>query len=113
ACEFGEELRAGAERLIVVSEVGLRADEADCEATLRLTEALEDAGIEHRRLEARVGTDQENGVGPLDAFDGRVEQIGSAAERRIELCPVLPAIDIGRAKLPGENLQREHLFRCG
>ena len=33
--------------------------------------------------------------------------------RRIELRPVLPAIDIGRAKLPCEQLQREHLLGRG
>ena len=56
---------------------------------------------------------EQNGVGVLDAFDGGVEQIGGAAERRVELGAVLPAIDIGRAELLGEELQREHLFGRG
>ena len=80
---------------------------------LRLPPALQDAGIEHRRFEARIGADEQNRVGLVDALDRGVEQIGGAAERGIELGAVLPAIDIGRAELLGESLQREHLLGRG
>src|SRR5262245_4080176 len=99
--------------LIDISEVGLRADQADGEVALHLTEALEDAGVEHRGLNPRIGADQQNGVGLLDAFDGGVEQISGAAEFWIELRSVLTAVDVGRTKLLGESLQREHLFGSG
>ncbi len=90
----------------------LLADQPDGQLPLGLTPALEDAGVEHRRLVARIGADQEDGVGLVDACDGGIEQIGGAAERRIELRAVLAAIDVGRAELLGEKLQREH-FLCG
>src|SRR3546814_8447228 len=77
---------------------------------LRLPPALQDAGIEHRRLEARVGADEQNCVGMVDALDRRVEQIGGATERGIEPGAVLPAIDVGRSELLGEKLQGEHLL---
>ena len=113
AGELGEGLRAGAEMLIRIGEVGLRPDQADGKMPLRLPPALQDAGIEHRRFEARIGADEQNCVGMVDALDRRVEQIGGAAERGIELGAVLPAIDIGRAELLGEKLQREHLLGRG
>ena len=43
---------------------------------------LADAGIQHRRFPARIGADQQDGVGRFDAGDGRIEQIGLARARR-------------------------------
>ena len=65
------------------------------------------------RLMARIGADEKNRIGLVDASDGGVEQIGRAAERGIEFRAILAAIDIGRAELLGEQLQREHLLGRG
>ena len=108
--DLGQSLGAGAEIVVSISEIGLDTDQADGQTALALADTLEDAGIQHRRLVARIGADQQDRVGLLDAFDRRVEQIGRAAERRIELGAVLAAIDIGRAELLSEKLQREHLL---
>ena len=108
--ELGQSFGAGAEIVVSISEIGLDTDQADGQTALALADPLEDAGIQHRRLVARIGADQQDGVGLLDAFDRRIEQIRRAAERRIELGAVLAAIDIGRAELLCEKLQREHLL---
>ena len=89
-------LRAGAQVVAGIGEVGPLADEADDEAAL--APALADAGIEHGRFQARVGADEQDGVGLLDAGDGGVEQIAGAAEPGIELGAVLPAIEVARAQ---------------
>ena len=108
--DLGQRLGAGAEIVIGIGEIHLRADQPDRDLGLSMPRALEDAGIEHRRLVARIGADQQDGVGMVDAGDGGIEQIGGAAERGIEFGAVLAAIDIGRAELVGEQLEREHLL---
>ena len=55
--------------------------------------ALAQARVDERRLPARVGADQQAGVGLLDAGDRRVEQIAGAA-RGIEPGAVLAAVDV-------------------
>ena len=111
--DLGERLGARAEIVIGISEIDLGADQADGNFRLGLTGPLENAGVEHRRFEARIGADQQNCIGLVDTFDGRVEQIDRAALRRIEFRAVLAAIDIGRAERVGEQLQREHLLGGG
>ena len=96
AAKLGQRLRAGAEVLVGIGEVGRLADEADPDVAL--APALADAGIEHRRFVARVGADDEDRVGLLDAGDGRVEDVGGAAERRHELAALAAAIEILHAE---------------
>ena len=108
--DLGQGLGPRAEIVVSVSEIHILADQPDRDASLGLARALEDAGVEHRRLVARIGADEQEGVGLVDAGDGRIEQIARAAERGIELGAVLAAIDIGRAELGGEQLQRKHLL---
>ena len=55
--------------------------------------ALADAGVEDRRFPARVGADDHDRIGFVDAGDGRIEEIAGAAEFRVELGAVLPAIE--------------------
>ena len=56
------------------------------------------------------GADDQDRVGLLDAGDGRVEQIGGAAEPGRQRRAVLPAIDVRRAERTPSALQREHLL---
>src|SRR6185437_8106109 len=72
-----------------------------------------EAGVEHRRLSARICTDDEESVGLLDAGDGGVEQIRRAAPGRIEYGAVLSCIDVRRAEAAHQVLEREHLLGAG
>ena len=74
-------LRPGAEVIIVISKVGLLADQA--EQHIALEETLADAGVEHGCFAPRIDADQHDGVGVVDAGDGRIEQIAGAAEYRM------------------------------
>ena len=97
--------------IIRVGQVDLLADQADLEVAL--APALADAGVEHRRLAARIGADDEHGVGTIDAGDGRVENIRRPAEAGIELGAILAAIEVGRAERRHERPQGEHLLDRG
>ena len=109
--EGGERLRAGAEIIVAVGQVGLLADDAD--QAIALQPALADAGVEHRRFEARIRADDHDRVGLVDAGDRRIEQIGGAAELRIELGAVLAAIDARGAELVHQPLEGEHFLDAG
>ena len=89
AAEIGQRLRARAEIVVGIGQIGLLADQRDRE--LAGAPALADARIEHRRFAARIGADDQQRVGLLDAGDGGVEQIARPAPRRIERRAVLPA----------------------
>ena len=106
--EIGQAFGAGAEIIVTVSQVGLFADQADRE--IAGAPALADAGIEHRRLAPRIGADDQQRVGALDAGDGRVEQITGAAPGRIERRAVLPGVDIGTAETAEQILERIHFL---
>jgi hypothetical protein len=41
--------------------------------------ALADAGIQHRCFEARIGADQQNGIGLFNAGNGGVEEVARPA----------------------------------
>ena len=66
--DLGEGLGTGAEIVVRDKSDRLLADQPDWHAPLALPDALEDARIEHGGLEARVGADEENGVGLIDAL---------------------------------------------
>ncbi|MNZ93715.1 hypothetical protein D3C78_1127940 [compost metagenome] len=94
--QIGKRFRAGAEIFIIVAQLAGFADHADRETAA--TPALADAGVEHGRFVTRVGTNDQQGVGLFDAFNGGIEQIAGAAKRRVERCTILTAIDIGRTE---------------
>ena len=106
-----QRLRPGAELLIVVAKVADFADHADRQ--IALPPALADARIEHGRLEARIGADDQHGVSLFDALDGGVEEVARAAESRIECGAVLPAVDVFGTERPDQLLQRVHFLDAG
>ena len=65
--DVGERLRAGSEILVRVGETPALADDADLEAAL--APALQDARVQHGRLDPRVGADEQDRVGAVDAGD--------------------------------------------
>ena len=103
-----QRLRAGAQVVVRVGEIGPLADQRDRHAAL--APALADARIEHGRLEPRIGADQQNGIGLLDALDGGIEQVARAPELGVELGAVLPAFDLVAAEPRQQVLEREHLL---
>src|SRR5207302_7886420 len=105
--KLAERIRAPAEIVVAVSELGLGADEADLELTG--APALADTRVENGGLLARVRTDDQQCVGLLDAGDGRIEDIGGATDLGIESVAALDR-EIDRAKFDHQLLQREHLF---
>ena len=109
APDIRQRFGAGAEIIVGVGERRLGADKAD-RKTLGDAPAFADAGVEHRRVTARIGADQQQRVGMIDAGDGRIEQITGAAPFRIEQSAILPAIDIGDAEPGHQILERENLF---
>ena len=111
--DLGERLGAGAEIIVGIGQVGILTDEPNGYFALSLTPALKDARIQHGRLMARIGADEKDRIGLVDAGDGGVEEIGRPSKRGIECRAILAAIDIRRAELLGEQLQREHLLRGG
>ena len=98
-------LRPGAQMLVLVGQVQLRPDHADLHAALQ--EALADAGVDDRRLLARIAADDQDGVGLIDPGDARVEQIARALPR-IDHRAILAAIDVRRAERAHQFLEREH-----
>ena len=102
--DLGQRLRACAKIVVRICEIGILADQPDRQLAAALVHALENAGIQHRRLVARVGADEQDRVSLVDAGDGRVEQIARAPVRWIECGTVLAAVNIGRAELVGQQL---------
>ena len=109
--DIGQRLRPGAEIVIGVGEIGLLADQAD--RKIARAPALADAGVEHGRFPARIGADDEQRVGLLDAGDGGVEEVGRPAPGRIERGAILAAVDVGDAEPRHQILEREHLLDRG
>ena len=95
--ELAERLRPGAEIVVGIGQVDAARRSAPI-GKLPGAPALADARVEHRRFLARIGADDQQRVGLLDAGDGRVEQVARAAERRIERRAVLPAVDVRRRR---------------
>ena len=69
--------------------------------------------LEHRSLVARIGPDDQQRIGVLDALDRRIEEIGCPAERRIECRAVLPTVDMRRAEIGHQAFQRIHFLNRG
>ena len=109
--DVGQRLRPGAEIVVGIGEVGPLADQADREAAH--APALADAGVEHGRFPARIGADEQQRIGLLDAGDGGVEQIARPAPARIERGAVLPAVEIGDAEPRHQVLEREDFLDRG
>ena len=106
--EGGERFRPGAEVVVFVGEVGHFADEPGQHAAPE--PALTNARVEHRRFVARIRTDDEDRVGLVDSRDRRIEDVGRAAEFRMELRTILATVDVGRAEPGEQRLQREHFL---
>ncbi len=108
ARQIGQGFRPGAEIVVFVGEIGLLADDANRESPG--APALADAGIEHRRFAARIGADDQQSVGALDAGNGRIEQVACPAPCRLKHRAVLARVDIGAAKSRHQILEREQVF---
>src|SRR6516162_7530466 len=106
--ECGKGFWPGAEVIIFVSEVALLADEPRQHASAE--PALADARVEHCSFVARIRADDEDCVRPVNANDRRIEEVGPSAEFRMELRTVLATINVGRAELSEQHLQRKHFL---
>jgi hypothetical protein len=82
ASKVAQRIRTGADVIIIIGEIGLGADHADLELTG--APALADARVENRGFLARVGADDQQRIGLVDADNGRVEDIGRATRLGIE-----------------------------
>src|SRR5580692_4175177 len=96
--------------LIAICQISLETDDAYRRAALE--PALAYARVEHRRLVARVRANDKKGIGLVDAGNCRVKKIGCAAKFRMQFRTILTAVDVGRAELAEQRLEREHLFDC-
>src|SRR5262249_19122439 len=84
---------------------GALADEAD--GKIAHAPALADAGVEHRRLPARVAADDQQRVGLVDPGDGGIEEIARPALLGVERRAILPAVEIADAEPGHQVLERE------
>src|ERR1700731_2182698 len=98
--EFAQRIRARAEIVVTVGEIGLGADQADLE--LAAAPALADARVENGSLLARIRAHDQKRISLLDAGNGRIENVGGATVLRIEGLAALHR-EIDRAKL-GEQV---------
>ncbi len=103
--DIRQRLRPGAEIVVGIGEIRAFADQADREVAH--APALADAGVEHGRLAARIGADDQQGIGLLDPGDRGVEEIARPAPLRIERRAVLPAVEIDDAEPRHQILERE------
>ena len=104
--EARQRVRTGAEIVIVIGQIGRLADQRDRESrpfSQRLRMRALSTGASLRGLEPTISS----ASACVDAGDRRVEQIGGAAEARIELGPVLAAVEIDAPSALDEQLQRE------
>ena len=103
--QCGQHAGRRAKFLHPIGQIGLAADQAD--RNIAGQPPLADARVQHRRFAARIGADQQDRVGILDAGDRGVERVEVAA-RRIEPGTILAAIEVGRAERRHQVLQRQH-----
>ena len=107
--EIVQRVRAGTDIVVVISEIRLRPDHADLE--LASAPALADARIEQRAFAARIGADDEQRIGLVDAGDSGIEDVGAAASLGVEDLAALHR-HIGGAEFCQQLFQREHFLNC-
>ncbi len=108
--EFTERIRARAEIVVIVSEIGLGADQADLE--LAGAPALADTRVEDGGFLARVGTDDQQRIGLLDPGNGRIEDPGRPSRLGVKGVAALHR-QIAGTVLAQEIPKREHLLDRG
>src|SRR5690606_7972808 len=107
-CQVLQRLRTSAKLLVFVAQVSNLADDADGQRPHTI--ALADASVENRRLEARIGANNQDRVSLFDAFDRCIEYIAAAPKRRVERRPVLPAVEIRRTERLHQKLEGVHFL---
>ena len=110
-CGFGEACESFgpcAVVLVIVCQIGALADDPNLDGGAQPT--LADTRVKDRRFHPRIGTDDRDPVGLVDARDRRVEDVGRPPQRRIEFRPVLTAIHVDGAERRHERFQREHVL---
>ena len=106
--QFAQRLRTRAEVAVFIGQIGLFADQSDL--GLAGQPRLAQAGVQQRRLGARIGADDQHGVGVLDPRQTRVEQ--PALPRTVtQGRTVLAAVGVGRAQGAEQVQRRLHRFR--
>jgi hypothetical protein len=106
--ELLQRVRTGAEMLIGIAQVADLADHADRE--IARPPALADAGIEHRRFLRGLAPMISTASACSMPFDGRIEDVARAAERRIERRHPGGSRCSWRAERPSSALQRVHVL---
>ena len=106
--QIDQNLRVIAQIKCIKGPIGRGSQRGDLDATH--PPALADAGIEHGGFLARIGPDDQNGIGLLDPDNGGVEHIRTTAPSRIDLRTVLTAINIDRADFGHQLLQGINVF---
>ena len=94
--------------IVFICQLGFGADDAYRRAAPE--PAFPNARVEDGRLVTRAGADDENSVGLIDPGNRRVEKIGCAAKLGVQFRAILAAVDVGRAELAQQRLEREHFF---
>ena len=90
-----------------IGEVSRWPDYANLQMSGRRQETLANSRIEDRCFPARVGTDQQNSVGDVDAYDAAVKQV-EVSPTCIELRTVLATIEVARPQRRHQVLKRRH-----
>ena len=108
--DIREQLCLVPQMVVAIGEVDRLADQGDPEPAHRM--AFADARVDQRRLPARVGADDQAGIGLLDPGDGCVEQIARARSCR-KLRPLLARIDMRRAERGEQILEHRHGLAVG
>src|ERR1700738_3816028 len=103
-------IRASADMVVGIGEIGFGADHADLEPAA--APALADARVENGGLMSRVRAHDQKRVGLIDAGDTGIENIGGAAGFRVEAVAALDR-EIDRTVLRQKVLDREHFLDRG
>ncbi len=91
-----------------IGQVGALANDADMDVAGQV--ALADAAVQHRRLKARVGADQHDGVGLFDAGNGGVEQVTGATTCLAQRIAGLAAVQVPYLKFFHQGLEGKHFL---
>jgi hypothetical protein len=109
--KLGQGVGAVPEMSIGIGEVGALPDHPDRHAAG--AEGATNAGIEHGGLAPRIGADDQDGVGPVDAGDGGIEQIAGPTAEAAERGMGFAAVEVRHAEALQQQLEREHLLERG